>query len=603
MARHSWTGLVLAQALSGVFAAPSGSANPILTVSTADWAAFNASIDGRLFDGRPTGLPCYTRYQNTTVLIENANVNQAECAKVKTDTDISKNIISRFGSYYNPTFSQCMATNEHCAISVEFPDGVTDQVCYQGTVPDYYVDALKVEHVQKALKFARKHKLPVTVKNTGHDYKGRSTGPSTFAIWVRHMYHDPIYHDQFTPEGCSASIGLSATLSAAQTSMGLYEQLRGTGYLIPGGACATTGVSGGWLAGGGHSILTPTMGMGVDNVQEIYAVLPNGEYVVANRCQNQDIFFALRGGSGGTFGVVVGTVYRLYKDQPILHTLITMNITTNNQRRLTEILVENSPRWIDEGFGGVLAVDTALTFSMVNPKLTIDQAKKSLKPLVDFLQSIATKQNPLKNVIEILPNQYAAQTTKDLTDLLLLEEGVSLTRSSRLVPRSTFSTKQGRAAIVDIAVRRAWSVLFVAPTTYKVPKSDQPGGPGYAAINPVWRDTIWHFFYTVIWDPADPSKINPEALTEAFTDMTTAMDPMRALTPNGGAYGSEADVYEPNHIDSFWGRANYNRLLAIKKKLDPDNLLSCWQCVGWNPNDPRFGCYPEVRTEASFPQV
>lgn len=69
------------------------------------------------------------------------------------------------------------------------------------------------------------------------------------------------------------------------------------------------------MAGGGHGIFSPRFGLGVDNVIQMKVVLPNGTFVTTNRCQNQDIFFALRGGGGGTFGVVTETTAALHKDQ------------------------------------------------------------------------------------------------------------------------------------------------------------------------------------------------------------------------------------------------------------------------------------------------
>lgn len=68
--------------------------------------------------------------------------------------------------------------------------------------------------------------------------------------------------------------------------------------------------------GGGHSFASNTYGLGVDNVEQMRAVLPNGTYVTANRCQNQDVFFALRGGGGGTFGVLMETTSRVYPIVP-----------------------------------------------------------------------------------------------------------------------------------------------------------------------------------------------------------------------------------------------------------------------------------------------
>lgn len=109
---------------------------------------------------------------------------------------------------------------------------------------------------------------------------------------------------------------------------------------------------------------------------------------------------------------------------------------------------------------------------------------------------------------------------------------------------------------------------------------------------------MYHFTYTAVWDHADPAATDPQALVDVFTQISKQMDPMRAITPNAGAYQSEGDVYEPNPAQSFWGQKNYARLLKIKKELDPDNLLSCFTCVGYEPKNPRHKCYPQVRDES-----
>lgn len=106
---------------------------------------------------------------------------------------------------------------------------------------------------------------------------------------------------------------------------------------------------------------------------------------------------------------------------------------------------------------------------------------------------------------------------------------------------------------------------------------------------------MWHLTYGTNWNPADPVATSPEALAATFQEISEAMDPMRAITPGAGAYLNEADLYEPDPVGSFWGEKNYARLLAIKKQLDPDNLLSCWNCIGWDVNDERHECYLNVR--------
>lgn len=71
------------------------------------------------------------------------------------------------------------------------------------------------------------------------------------------------------------------------------------------------------------------------------------------------------------------------------------------------------------------------------------------------------------------------------------------------------------------------------------------------------------------------------------------MKPLRELTPDGGAYLNEADTFENDPAATFWGEKNYERLLALKKEIDPLNILTTHQAIGWDKNDPRYACYPD----------
>jgi FAD/FMN-containing dehydrogenase len=172
-------------------------------------------------------------------------------------------------------------------------------------VADYYVDVRVPSDVQEALKFANQYGIQVVIKNTGHDYLGRSTAPHALALWT-HNYQPPItLTQQFTPEGCSAAVGKVVTFGAGQQWDGIYKFAEANKVTVVGGSGGTVGAAGGWISGGGHGMLSPVFGLGVDNVQQFKVVLPNGTYVTASRCKNPEVFFALRGGGGGTFGVVM----------------------------------------------------------------------------------------------------------------------------------------------------------------------------------------------------------------------------------------------------------------------------------------------------------
>jgi FAD/FMN-containing dehydrogenase len=83
-------------------------------------------------------------------------------------------------------------------------------------------------------------------------------------------------------------------------------------------AGGSVGAGGGWWQGAGHSALSPYFGLGVDNVLQVELVTANGTFLVANQYMHMDLFWALRGGGGPSFGVTTRVTYRLHPEQPIV---------------------------------------------------------------------------------------------------------------------------------------------------------------------------------------------------------------------------------------------------------------------------------------------
>jgi len=123
------------------------------------------------------------------------------------------------------------------------------------------------------------------------------------------------------------------------------------------------------------------------------------------------------------------------------------------------------------------------------------------------------------------------------------------------------ATPPGQSSMVDfISGKGVWNVV--------------PRG-GSDAVLPAWRKTLVHFTNGVGWDP-----FNKQEQAEQTALLTnTYVEALRVLAPNTGAYLNEADKYEPNPQTTFWG-SNYPRLLDIKRKYDPNDVLWCTPCVG-----------------------
>lgn len=69
--------------------------------------------------------------------------------------------------------------------------------------------------------------------------------------------------------------------------------------------------------------------------------------------------------------------------------------------------------------------------------------------------------------------------------------------------------------------------------------------------------------------------------THSFREITNSeQEPLKALTPEGGAYLNEAHYGEPDWEKTFWGE-NYGRLLKVKERWDETHIFDCWKCVGW----------------------
>lgn len=102
-------------------------------------------------------------------------------------------------------------------------------------------------------------------------------------------------HEAFRPAGCRFTIDTPAVTVGGGSQLGaIYEKLDKINQTIVGGNSKSVSV-GGYLTGGGHSILGPRYGLGADHVLELEVVTPMGDIVIANECQNIDLFWAMRG--------------------------------------------------------------------------------------------------------------------------------------------------------------------------------------------------------------------------------------------------------------------------------------------------------------------
>jgi FAD/FMN-containing dehydrogenase len=163
---------------------------------------------------------------------------------------------------------------------------------YNGSTPAAVVTVTSQQDVQKAASFAVANKLKIAPRGGGHSYIGASTAGGTMVLDLRGL-----------PGGVSFDQASgTVTVPAATELYAIQQALAGAGRAIPAGTCPTVGV-GGLTLGGGMGADSRHAGLTCDALQSATVVLPSGDVVTASANDNPDLFWALRGGGGGNFGV------------------------------------------------------------------------------------------------------------------------------------------------------------------------------------------------------------------------------------------------------------------------------------------------------------
>ncbi|KAK8186483.1 hypothetical protein BC567DRAFT_253939 [Phyllosticta citribraziliensis] len=571
-----------------------------------DWDSLNKTVEGRLFRGYPLAKPCFSTYEGAA-----SPPDKTLCDLIAKGWKSDLALVTQCAGFMNTNWAACQKNASSCNLDFINPSDPANfappRDCHQGSVSPYYIDVRKISDIQAAFSFSRNTKTILSVKNTGHDYKGRSSAPNSLALWLTNLKPPLKLEKNFEPEGCPGPVGDGITMGGGQGMRGLYKFAEDNGVTVPGGTSSTVGAAGGWVSGGGHGFATNTLGLGVDNVLQIRAVLPDGRYVTANECQNQDIFFALRGGGGGTFGVNVEVTMKTYPKMSFqVANFAYTSSDPGNLRKFLQLIAENANQWADGGWGGYItpgvAGDSASALTLLTPKLDHTAAVQDMKPVLDFAATPGVK--PVVMSINTA-NTYWEAYSKYLGYGEGEKVGLPTAVGSRLIPRVTFEDKSKRDALVDLledlvrkfnapsgdpnaaAYGARIQIFAVAPSNYKL-----PGGRDTSSVTPAWRNATWEVFVNSVVNHANEA--SPLDTRQAFADAHEATERLIALTPGSGAYQNEADTFQSDPEETFWGTENYEKLYEIKRRVDPDNILTCHQCIGWQPGDVRYSCYPDI---------
>ena len=260
--------------------------------STADWHAFNQTVGGKLIKNIPLASVCHRS--------EYGLYDAKKCNDLKSIWFFPETHLSSVGSIMAPFFA-----NNSCNIFA--PE---EEPCALGALVPFAVNATCTSDLQNTIQFVRRHNIRLVIRNTGHDYNGKSTGAGSLAIWTHHMKHQKLVNYD-SPSYSGKAVKIGAGVEVAES----YAFAQKHGLVSVGGDCPTVGVAGGYTqGGGGHGPGVSKFGLGADQALEWEVVTGTGEILIANRETNRNLYWALSGGGGGTYGVVSSLTVKVYPD-------------------------------------------------------------------------------------------------------------------------------------------------------------------------------------------------------------------------------------------------------------------------------------------------
>ncbi|KAF2806523.1 FAD-binding domain-containing protein [Mytilinidion resinicola] len=528
--------------------------------SISQWTSLNQTLSGRLLNVLPPASACHTSYPGSNYTCA------VIAASWTTFTFHQDNPVSTAWNNMN---------NDSCLPDPSAP-------CSGLGYPVYVVNASSANDVKLTVDFARENNVRLNVKASGHDYLKRTSAPYSLSIWTRYMVGGYEYHDGFQPEGCNTTINTTAvTAGAASYVSDIYYNLNLRNQTVVDGLGPEV-TMGGYLTGGGHSPISNIYGLGADQVYEVEMVTPAGEIVTANECQNTDLFWAVRGGGGGTFGVLTKVTVRTILSTPVA--IYNFNLQAEpNSTVYWDIVAYFLAQF------PTLSAANVSSYTYLYPNISAAEPGDhvaSFKGIFALLEpasptALEDMWAPFwAHINETYPNQTVTQTTStvfpNLYSMFLvyaddIGAGVDKVVGSRLLPPEILTDDAFSDALMKFLGDSGGRLYMVSG---KGVWDAKPRG-GSDAVNPAWRKALIHAVTSQTWAPLNEAQ---QAIVEYDIDKVQT-EAFRQLVPASGAYLNEAYWNEPNFQQAFWG-SNYERLLQIKKVVDPHDVFWCHVCVG-----------------------
>jgi FAD/FMN-containing dehydrogenase len=475
----------------------------------------------------------------------------------------------------------------------------------------FAVAAVSTADIVAAVNFARQHNLRLVVKGGGHGYQGTSNAPDSLLIWTRRM-NAVTMHDAFVPQSCHAKQAQPAVnVGAGALWADAYEMVttRGGRY-VQGGGCRTVGVAG-LVQGGGFGSWSKRYGTGAAGLLEAEIVTADGVVRVVNECLNPDLFWAIKGGGGGTFGVVTRFTLRT-RELPEFFGVVSTAIRAASDEAYRALIAEAisfyranlfNAHWGEKIYFGS---NNTLDIGMLFQGLTRQQVEDAWAPFFGWVRARKEYSFTRQPLVLAVPAQRFWDPqfmNAQVPGVVLLDdrEGAPSFHAfwkdnqyeagqllhaykSAWLPAALLEPhRQPLLADAIFASSRHWGSEFHFNKGLAGASVEEIASARNTATNPQVLDAFALVIIGSTGPPAYPGMPGPPPdllrARDAAAHAAKAMEELLKIAPGAGAYVSESDYFQANWQRAFWG-TNYPKLLEIKRKYDPDGLFFVHHGVG-----------------------
>jgi FAD/FMN-containing dehydrogenase len=477
----------------------------------------------------------------------------------------------------------------------------------------YAVAAARTEDVVAAVNFARQNNLRLVVKGGGHSYHGASNAADSLLIWTRAM-NRIVVHDAFVARGCEARQAPqpAVTVGAGAIWMHVYDAVTTkAGRYVQGGGCTTVGVAG-LIQSGGFGSFSKNYGLAAAGLLEAEVVTADGVVRIANAAENPDLFWGIKGGGGGSLGVVTRVTLRTH-EPPEYFGGVFGTIRAGSDAAFRDLTARIIRFYHDHLFnrhwGEQIAFGPGnrIRIGMVFQGLNRQQAEEVWRPFRDGVAEsprdfsiespVTIVDVPARHVWDaeaLRKHQPALVVSDDRPDapggnvFWAGDQGevgqVLHGYRSAWLPASLLKTdQQPRLAQALFASSRHWGVSLHFNKGLAGAPAEAIAAARDTATNPAVLDAFALAISAGSGPPAFAGIPGHEPdVAAARRDcglIDKAMDELLKVATHPGSYVSESDFFERSWQRSFWG-PNYPRLAAVKKRYDPEGLFFVHHGVG-----------------------